>query len=50
MQSALKIYGIFFYTAKVKVFIPIYEPLEVAKCEKSGKVIAKPIELTRFQK
>ena len=27
---------------KVKVFIPMYEPLEVTKCEEFGKVIAEP--------
>ena len=27
---------------KVKVMIPMYEPLEVSKCEKCGKVIAEP--------
>ena len=35
---------------KVKVFIPMYEPLEVTKCEKCGKVIAEPKELIRIQK
>jgi len=33
---------------KVKVLIPMYEPLEVAKCEKCGKVIAEPKELIRI--
>ena len=32
----------------VKVMIPMYEPLEVAKCEKCGKVIAEPKELIRI--
>ena len=32
---------------KVKVLVPMYEPLEVAKCEKCGKVIAEPKELIR---
>ena len=35
---------------EVRVMIPMYEPLEVAKCEKCGKIIAEPkelIELTR---
>ena len=27
---------------KVKVLIPMYEPLEVAKCKKCGKLIAQP--------
>jgi len=27
---------------KVKVLILIYEPLEVTKCEKCGKIIAEP--------
>jgi hypothetical protein len=30
--------------------IPIYEPLEVVKCEKSGKVVVKLKELTEFWK
>ena len=30
--------------AKVKVFIPMYEPLQISKCEKCGKVIAEPKE------
>jgi len=28
--------------SKVKVFIPVYEPLKTAKCEKCGKIIAEP--------
>ena len=28
----------------------MYEPLEVVKCEKCGKVIAEPKELIRIQK
>jgi len=35
---------------KVKVFIPMYEPLEVSKCKKCGKVIAEPKELIRIVK
>jgi len=27
---------------KVKAYIPMYEPLEVVKCEKCGKIIAEP--------
>jgi len=27
---------------KVKVMIPMYEPLEVSKCEKCGKIMAEP--------
>jgi len=34
----------------IKVFIPMYEPLEVTKCEKCRKVIAEPKELIRIQK
>jgi hypothetical protein len=30
--------------------IPMYEPLEVSRCEKCGKVIAEPKELIRIQK
>lgn len=36
--------------AKVKVLIPIYEPLEVVKCKKCGEVIAEPEELIRIVK
>lgn len=35
---------------KVKVFIPMYEPLQVSKCEKCGKIIAQPKELIRILK
>jgi len=28
--------------------IPMYEPLEISKCKKCGKVIAKPKELIRW--
>jgi hypothetical protein len=35
---------------KVKVMIPMYEPLEVSKCKKCGKIIAEPKELIRIQK
>lgn len=33
---------------KVKVLIPMYEPLTVSKCKKCGKVIAEPKELIRI--
>jgi len=33
---------------KVKVMIPMYEPLQVSKCKKCGKVIAEPKELIRM--
>jgi len=33
---------------KVKVLIPIYEPLEVSKCKKCGEIIAEPKELIEF--
>ena len=36
--------------AKVKVLIPMYEPLQVSKCKKCGKVIAEPKELIRITK
>jgi len=36
--------------AKVKVIIPIYEPLQVSKCAKCGKLVAQPKELIRIQK
>jgi len=34
---------------KVRVLIPMYEPLEVVKCKKYGKVIAEPKELITIQ-
>jgi hypothetical protein len=33
---------------KVIVFIPMYEPLEVTKCKKCGKVLAEPKEFVRI--
>jgi len=30
--------------ARVKVVIPLYEPLKIVKCEKCGEVIAEPKE------
>jgi len=35
---------------KVKVMIPMYEPLQVSKCKKCGKVIAEPKELIKIVK
>ena len=35
---------------KVKAMIPMYEPLEVTKCEKCSKIITEPKELIRIQK
>jgi uncharacterized Zn finger protein len=35
---------------KVKVMIPMYEPLKVVKCKKCGRVIAEPKELIRIWK
>jgi uncharacterized Zn finger protein len=35
---------------KVKAYIPMYEPLEVVKCKKCGKIIAEPKELIRIVK
>jgi hypothetical protein len=35
---------------KVKVVIPMYEPLQVSKCKKCGKVIAEPKELIRLMR
>jgi len=35
---------------KVKVLIPMYEPLEVVKCEKCGKVITQPSKLIRIKR
>ena len=34
--------------SKVKVLISVYEPLQVSKCKKCGKVIAEPKELVRM--
>jgi len=30
---------------KAKVLIPMYKPLKIEKCKKSGKVMAEPREL-----
>ena len=35
---------------KVKVMIPMYQPLEVTKCEECGRVIAEPKELIGIEK
>jgi len=35
---------------KVKVFIPMYLPLQASKCEKCGEVIAQPKELIKIVK
>ena len=35
---------------KVKALIPMYEPLQVSKCEKCGEVITEPKELIRIVK
>ena len=35
---------------KVKVLIPMYEPLKVEMCKKCKKVIAEPKELIRIVK
>jgi len=35
---------------KVKVVIPMYEPLEVTRCKKCSKIIAEPKELIRITK
>ena len=35
---------------KVKVMIPMYEPLKVSKCRKCGRIIAEPKELIRIVK
>jgi len=32
---------------KVKILIPMYEPLEFSRCKKCGKIIAEPKELIR---
>jgi phage FluMu protein Com len=33
---------------KVRVMIPMYEPLEIVRCKKCGKLIAEPKELIRI--
>jgi len=35
---------------EVRVMIPMYEPLEISKCQKCGKIIAEPKELIRILK
>jgi len=35
---------------KVKVMIPMHEPIETSKCEKCGKIIAEPKEPIRIAK
>ena len=35
---------------KVKVLIPMYQPLEVIKCRKCGKIIAEPKELIKIER
>lgn len=35
---------------KVKVLIPMYEPLQVSKCDNCDKVIAEPKELIQILK
>jgi len=37
-------------TYKIFLLTKIYEPLEVSKCEKCGKVIAEPKELIKIVK
>jgi len=34
---------------KIKVLIPMYEPLEVSKCKKCDKIIAQPKELIKIK-
>jgi len=33
---------------KVRVLIPMYEPLQLSKCKKCGRIIAEPKELIRI--
>jgi hypothetical protein len=35
---------------KVKIIVPMYEPLQVSKCKKCRKVLAEPKELIRIKK
>lgn len=36
--------------SKVRVLIPMYEPLEISKCKNCGRIIAKPRELIKMVK
>lgn len=36
--------------SKVKVLVPIYEPLQVVKCKKCGKDIVKRTKRTNYRK
>ena len=38
------------FDSRVKAYIRVYEPLEVVKCKKCGKVIAEPKELIRISR
>ena len=33
---------------KIHVFIPLYKPLQLFKCEKCGKILADPMNLIRI--
>ena len=35
---------------KVKIMIPMYEPLETSKCEKCGKIIGRTKRITKNRK
>lgn len=35
---------------KVKILIPMYEPLELTRCRKCGEIVAEPKELIRIRK
>ncbi|RLI68616.1 MAG: hypothetical protein DRP02_12260 [Candidatus Gerdarchaeota archaeon] len=35
---------------KVKIFIPMYQPLKVTKCKKCGRLLAQPHELIQITK
>jgi len=46
LKAVLENINLFFVDLepKVKVFIPLYAPLQVTRCEKCGKAIAEPKE------
>jgi uncharacterized Zn finger protein len=36
--------------AKVRVMLPMYEPMKTERCKKCGKLLAEPTELIRIVK
>jgi len=35
---------------KVKAYVPLYEPMQVVKCKRCGKIIAETKELIKIRK